>query len=185
MGARIRGVILVALLLTAGAFAGSAISQWWQEGPRPGAVSGIPGTAARLNGRVRVEVLNGGGRDGMARRATADLRDRGFDVVYFGNAGDFGRDSSVVLARTGEVDWARAVADALGIREVRVESAENLYLDVTVLLGAEWEPAPEPEVFPGDTAAPWWDPRSWFDRRPMAPNPDEHLVDPGEAGRDP
>lgn len=182
MGARIRGVILVSLVLGIGAFAGSALSQWWQDGPRPGALPAIPGTPARLNARVRVEVLNGGGRSNMARRATDALRDDGFDVVYYGNAAETGRDSSVVLARTGRVEWARAVADALGIRTVRVESDANLYLDVTVVLGAEWEPAPETPREPADTVAPWWDPRTWLRRRPMAPGPDEHLVDPGEIG---
>ena len=44
-------------------------------------------------GRIRVEVLNAGGEPGMARMATDQLRDRGFDVVYFGNAESFGRDS--------------------------------------------------------------------------------------------
>jgi hypothetical protein len=185
MGARVRGVILLSLVLVVGAFAGSALSQWWQAGPRPGALPAIPGTPARLNARVRVEVLNEGGRDRMAQRATDGLRDRGFDVVYYGNGDGFDRDSSVVVARTDRVEWARAVADALGIREVRVERDENRYVDVTVLLGQEWDALPDPDSVPADTLAPWWDLREWFRRRPMAPGPDEHLVDPGETRRDP
>lgn len=185
MGTRVRGLIVISLVLVVGAFAGSALSQWWQAGPQPGALPAIPGVPARLNARVRVEVLNEGGRENMARRATDALRDRGFDVVYYGNGADFGRDSSVVVARTGEVEWARAVADALGIREVREERDDNLYLDVTVLLGAAWEPAPETPPTAVDTVAPWWDPREWFRRRPMAPQTDEYLVDPGETGGEP
>jgi hypothetical protein len=90
--------------------------------------------------RVRVEVLNGGGRVGVARSATSLLRDRGFDVVYYGNAGSFDRDSSVVLDRVGQMAWAEAVAEALGIGNVRSEPNPNLYLDVSVVLGRDWMP---------------------------------------------
>src|SRR5690606_29512776 len=41
--------------------------------------------------RTRVEVLNAAGRPGIARMATRRLRESGFDVVYFGNAEEFGR----------------------------------------------------------------------------------------------
>jgi hypothetical protein len=178
-------VILLALLVGVGAFAGSALSQWWQGGAVPAPLAEVAGTRARLNARVRVEVLNGGGRANMARRATDQLREQGFDVVYYGNADDFDRDSSVVLARTEHVAWARAVADALGVRTVRVEPDENLYLDVTVVLGGEWRPRPSPPGDTTDAVPPWWDPRTWFPRRPMAPGPDEKLVDPGDSGGGP
>lgn len=93
--------------------------------------------------RVRVEVLNGAGRAGLAREATERLRDRGLDVVYFGNAREFGRDSSLVLDRVGREENARAVAEALGITAVRSEPDSTLLLDVTVILGRDW-PATQP-----------------------------------------
>ena len=98
-----------------------------------------------LGVRVRVEVLNGGGRDGVARSATDVLRDAGFDVVFFGNARSFDQDSSVVVDRVGELEWARAVADALGIPIVRSDPDPNLYLDVSVVLGRDWVP-PDTEM---------------------------------------
>lgn len=101
--------------------------------------------------RIRVEVLNAAGRAGLARDATRQLRDRGFDVVYYGNADPFGRDSSVVLARLGDLDAARAVAEALGIPSVVDDPDATRLLDVTVLLGLDWTPEPvEPE--PGRAA---------------------------------
>ena len=115
----------------------------------------------------------------MARSATEALRSDGFDVVYFGNANDFDRDSSVVLSRAGEVDYARAVADALGIREVRLEPDSNLYLDVSVVLGSAWEP-PVVEAEVASERA-WWDPRGWL-KRPGAPETSGRMADPGEDG---
>ncbi|HEX7119038.1 MAG TPA: LytR C-terminal domain-containing protein [Longimicrobiales bacterium] len=104
--------------------------------------------AATAEDRVRVEVLNAAGRSGLAREATRRLRERGFDVVYFGNADAFGRDSSIVLDRVGEPDAAEEVAAALGIRRVASEPDSSLLLEVTVLLGLDWPP-PEPDRSPG------------------------------------
>jgi hypothetical protein len=173
VGARFRGVAVVTVVLVVGAFAGSALAQWWQT---PIASSLIPRAAEVVRERVRVEVLNGGQRDGMARVATGELRDDGFDVVYFGNGSP--QDSSVVLARTDRVEFAREVADALGIRTVLAEPDSNLYLDVTVVLGQEWTPPPDSDE--EDTLeTPWWDLRRYFKRPGRVPSADERLTDPG------
>jgi hypothetical protein len=184
MGSRVRGVVVVAVVLVVGAFLGSALSQWWTA-PLPGEASVIPFLPAFDGDRIRVEVLNGGGRTGMAAAATDSLRDRGFDVVFFDTYRNedglvFDRDSTVVLSRSGDVAWAEAVAAALGTRAVGTEVDDDLYLDVTVILGADWEPAlvpspPEPE------APSKWDFRRWFRERPGAPD-DARLADPGETG---
>lgn len=176
MGARVRGLAVIVVVLTVGAFAGSALGQWW-EAPLPGDDGASGAEMASVQGeRVRVEVLNGGGRTGMARAATGELRETGFDVVYFGNGSP--RDSSVVFARTDQVEWARLVADELGIRRVVAEPDSNLYLDVTVVLGQEWEPRLDPEV-ESDGSTPWWDVRRFFRKRPGSPpRPEERLADP-------
>ena len=88
---------------------------------------------------VRVAVLNASGIPRLADRGRARLRDDGrFDVKEIGNAPGFSPDSSVVLDRVGQVDHARAVADALGISRVESRPDANLYLDVTVVLGKDW-----------------------------------------------
>lgn len=94
---------------------------------------------------VRVEVLNGAGAAGLARDATHQLRGAGFDVVFFGNAGRFDHARSVVLDRTGQIDRAEAVAAALGIDSVASDPDSVLMLEVTVVLGGDWPPAPRPE----------------------------------------
>ena len=91
--------------------------------------------------RVTVEVLNGSGRAGLARIATRVLRQSGFDVVYFGTA----RDSVGVtqaLARRGDSAAAARVAAALGSTRSRVAIDTLLRVDVTVLLGNDFQPPP-------------------------------------------
>jgi len=158
---RLRGVAVLLVVLAAGVFIGSAVSQWkpLPEAQRRDVVGRNP--VMRPLGRVRVEVLNAGGTESMARLATDLLRDSGFDVVFFGNADHFGDDSTVVFDRTGDLNAARAVADVLGARSVRAEPDSNLYLDVTVLLGREWTPQ-RPEASDGEDPGPWWDLRRFF-----------------------
>jgi hypothetical protein len=93
--------------------------------------------------RIKVEVLNASGQRGLARRATFALRDAGFDVVRFGND-PAPRDSTLVLARSGNDDWARLVARALGGARVESRPDSSRYLDVTVLLGGDWRPPAKP-----------------------------------------
>lgn len=161
MSSRLRALLAFGVVLLVGALVGSAISQWGG----PTLVPLPEGVRPRAAGRVRVEVLNGGGYAGAAREATETLRELGFDVVFFGNAGDFDRDSSVVLDRMGAVDPARDVADALGIRNVRSEPDSNLFLDVSVVLGRDWQPTPPASAEPERARErPWWDPRGWVGR---------------------
>ena len=179
MGRLIRALILVAVLVGLGVLAGSALSQWW-EVPGASAADAVRASAADAvraitapRERVRVEVLNAAGLPKLARTATDALRDVGFDVVYFGNAGSFDRESSVVLDRVGDVVAARAVADALGIRSVRSEPDSNLFVDVSVLLGKAWTLPPagsQPE--PGEEPPPerpWWDLRRFAPRQRAQP----------------
>jgi hypothetical protein len=156
VGARAGTLTVIGVTVAAGAFLGSALSQHWRASE-----VAVEAPTQRVSERVRVEVLNGSGKSGLARGATDLLREGGFDVVYFGNAKESGLDSSVVLDRVGRVDMARAVADALGIRSVASAPDSNLYLDVTVMLGAEWS---RPNLAPTPVSAPlpWWSPKRWF-----------------------
>ena len=90
---------------------------------------------------ITVEVLNGTGRRGLARTATRLLREQGFDVVFFGTAGD-SAPTTLVLARRGDSLAAERVARALGTGRVRVAWDTLLRLDVTVLLGDDYRPPP-------------------------------------------
>lgn len=93
--------------------------------------------------RIRVEVLNASSVQGLARRATFFLRDRGFDVVESGNAAQK-HDSTIVLDRSHNPEWARLVAKAMGGVPVAEAPDSTRYVDVTVLIGPAWRPPPEP-----------------------------------------
>ena len=93
--------------------------------------------------RIRVEDLNASDVRGLARRATMHLRDRGFDVVYFGTERPM-RDSTRVIDRSGHPEWARLVSEALGGVPIDSLPDDSRYLDVTVLLGPDWTPPAHP-----------------------------------------
>ena len=161
MGERLQVLVVLGVVLAAGIFIGSAVSRW-NSLPQQEIVAPPPqkSTAAGL-GRVRVEVLNAGGKEDMARLATDHLRDRGFDVVYFGNADTFGQDSTIVLDRAGRPRAAAAVGQALGTHWVESQPDANLYLDVTVLLGSGWVPPVSGQE--GEAGGvPWWDVRRFL-----------------------
>ena len=93
--------------------------------------------------RIRVQVLNATQTRGLARRATFMLRDRGFDVVETGTA-PVARDSTLVVHRGGDPEWAARVARAMGGARVETRPDSSRYLDVSVLIGATWRPPAEP-----------------------------------------
>lgn len=159
MGQRIKVLLIFSVVLAAGALLGSAITQWLTVAP----VSLPERPLPQIGERVRVEVLNAGGERGVARIATDELRSLGFDVVYFGNAETFDAEMSAVVDRVGRMEAARAVANALGIRNVRSEPDTSLYLDTTVLLGRDWVPLSRRTVPEGESEGePWWDLRRFL-----------------------
>lgn len=104
----------------------------------------VPGHAYAIpsaDNRIVVEVLNGTGRQGLARTVTRLLRQQGLDVVFFGSADS--TDSTQVVARRGNSGAAEAVAKALGAGRV-VEDIDTLRrVDVSVILGRDYTPALE------------------------------------------
>jgi hypothetical protein len=65
----------------------------------------------------------------------------GFDVVETGNYDHFDLSESIVISRTGEMENALKVANALGIAEEQVlrEQSPDFYLDVTLVIGSDYE----------------------------------------------
>ena len=89
---------------------------------------------------IQLDVLNGSGVPKLAQRFTDYLRARGFDVVEMGNYGESDVSTTLVLDRSGNLQAAEQVADALGIprERVRQQIDRNAYLDVTVIIGKDF-----------------------------------------------
>ena len=133
---RIAAALVLALVLVS-----VIVVALWKRPPNTGLL-GRP-VRAPSDTRIRVEVMNATKTRGLARRATAYLRDRGFDVVAVGTVSE-ARDSTLVLDRSGHPEWAQLVARALGSARVESRPDSSRYLDVTVLLGTSWRPPAEP-----------------------------------------
>ncbi len=84
-----------------------------------------------------VEVLNGTTVNGLARQVTRALRREGIDVVFFGSADDDDVDTTMVIARRGDITAAGVVQEVLGFGAVVDDPAPQLLLDVTVILGRD------------------------------------------------
>lgn len=114
--------------------------------PRKAAVAATtvvaPNARAPQGVRIKVEVLNATSTKGLARKATTYLRDRGFDVVEVGTSREQ-LAKTVVLDRSHHAGWANLVAAAFGA-EMQEKPDSLRFLDVTVLVGADWRPPPLP-----------------------------------------
>lgn len=90
---------------------------------------------------IQIEVLNGCGISGIANSYTGILRSNGFDVVETGNFDHFDLKETVVISRSGIMDNALRVANALGVAPENVirEESPDFYLDVTVVIGHDYE----------------------------------------------
>ncbi|SMO96086.1 LytR C-terminal domain-containing protein [Gracilimonas mengyeensis] len=90
---------------------------------------------------IQIEVLNGCGVNGIANAYTGLLRSNGFDVVETGNFETFDLQQTMIISRSGVMDNAYRVADALGVSRENVlrESSPDFYLDVSVIIGHDYE----------------------------------------------
>ncbi len=89
---------------------------------------------------VQVEVLNGCGVSGVAKKITNYLRQNKFDVVQMGNYISFDIENTLVIDRTGNEQNAFKVADALGISRKNViqQINKDYFLDVSLVIGKDF-----------------------------------------------
>ncbi len=104
------------------------------EAVREGDAWAVPGSQIPIT----AEVLNGTGRPRLARLGARLLREKGIDVLSTGNADSHA--TTRIIARRGSRDAAEAVQRALGIGAVDSVPDSLLRLDVTVVLGADFQP---------------------------------------------
>ena len=95
------------------------------------------------NPSIKVSVLNGCGREGIASLFTEQLRKKGFDVVngMGKNADSFDFNLSAVVDRKGSPAKTQIVADALGVKTILKQKSSNPYVieDVVFIIGRDWD----------------------------------------------
>jgi len=102
-------------------------------------------TRAPAGPRILVEVLNASGVSGLARRATFVLRDRGFDVVGWGNDPRGRRAETLIVDYTNKPEAAARLARVLGGATIEAGKDSLLRgLDITVRLGSGYRAEQEP-----------------------------------------
>ena len=94
------------------------------------------------NKPIRLQVLNGCGERGIARRVAPSLRRLGFDVRESRNAKNFKHQTSKIYDRSGDMNLAYQVANAVGIDSALVDKLpdeELVDIDVTIVIGADYQ----------------------------------------------
>ena len=94
---------------------------------------------APIGVRVRVRVVNTTAVQGLARRATAVLREFGYDVVDF-ETGTVAPRATVIIVHTGHPDWAARVQRALGVGVIETQTDSSRVVDLSVFVGRDWQP---------------------------------------------
>jgi hypothetical protein len=87
----------------------------------------------------QVEVLNGTGEPGVARKVTMKLRKMGIDVLIEGNAGRFDYRETVLVDRKGNPDLMNKLQKTLNIGTVVIQVQEKPRVDATLIIGWDRE----------------------------------------------
>lgn len=96
-----------------------------------------PQTTGRPKQPIRIELLNGSGRAGLAGELASYLRDGGFDVLEVSNADRSDYRTTLVVNRTAATEPAKVVAEYLGTRHVIQQMSSQEMIDVTVIVGRD------------------------------------------------
>ncbi len=94
---------------------------------------------APIGDEIKIEILNGSGNPGQAQSLRNYFLEYGFNVVHFGNALRNDYEQTLVIDRIGRPSLARRIADILNCREVYTRIDKTLLVDVTVILGNDFE----------------------------------------------
>lgn len=88
---------------------------------------------------IRLEILNGTGTAGLARRTAELFRSYGFDVVIVGNAASTDVANTVVVDRVGNEVFANRTAEIIRASVINRELDGQSGVDVTVVLGEDFD----------------------------------------------
>jgi hypothetical protein len=98
---------------------------------------GPTGSGRPVGQPIRIQLLNGSGRVGLAGEMASYLRDGGFDVLEVSNADRSDYRTTLVVARTERPGPSRVVAEYLGTGHVIQQIGSQEMIDVTVIVGRD------------------------------------------------
>jgi hypothetical protein len=90
---------------------------------------------------IRVEVLNGCGKAGLAKKVAEYLRGKGYDVRDFRSASSFNIKQTQILVRSGKIGQGESLAGTISFPKELVKSKPDTSLvdiDVTLILGKDY-----------------------------------------------
>ncbi len=86
---------------------------------------------------LRIEILNGTGEKGLARKVAIALIKKKVDVLNVDNAKSFDYKESVIIARSDNPAVA-ALGELIGCRQVVEQLTEGTMVDATFILGEDF-----------------------------------------------
>ncbi|MCD6310404.1 MAG: LCP family protein [Candidatus Eremiobacteraeota bacterium] len=106
--------------------------------------------------KIKIQVLNGCGIDGIAAQMADLLKQHGFKVIDVGNAMNFDYELTEIIDYNSRPQMAMTIMDIIGKAQLlRDNSGLNEELDFTIIIGRDWQqpassPSPIPEESPGE-----------------------------------
>jgi len=88
--------------------------------------------------KIKVEIYNGSGYNGIARKLTWYLRDNNFDVVYYGNASETIEKTIIVDRIDSSMKYAKILKNFLGGGIVKFEPDPDKLTTITILIGKDF-----------------------------------------------
>lgn len=86
---------------------------------------------------IKIEVLNGTSRNGLANSVATKLKEKGYNVTKIGNNGNKDSIKTSIINRTEE-NYAKEIKSFLGKGAVKTEIEVDSKVDVTVILGSDY-----------------------------------------------
>ncbi|HAM38774.1 MAG: hypothetical protein A2474_03640 [Elusimicrobia bacterium RIFOXYC2_FULL_34_12] len=89
---------------------------------------------------IVVEIFNASGKSGLAGKIRRKLIKNHFDVIKIGTYDNNSKyEKTLVIDRMGQLDKAREIANEIGAKEVITKIDESRGVDVTIILGRDWQ----------------------------------------------
>ncbi len=94
-------------------------------------------TVEKKKSEIKVEVLNGTTRNGLANSVATKLKEEGYNVTKIGNNGNKDSIKTTIINKTNN-EYAKEIKKFLGKGTVKDEYESNSKVDVTVILGSDY-----------------------------------------------